>query len=146
VTAIKLKEGRKTARNQRSDANRFAKPEAVVALAKGKGRGVFASRDFARGEIIERAPVIQVSAGDAELIQFTSLGDYTFSGEDGTSLIALGYCSLYNHSRKGNSDYVSNDDCIVVVATKPIKAGEEITFDYGWDDDGLRERGIDPDA
>lgn len=107
-----------------------------VRSAGAKGRGVFALQDIAVGELIERAPVIPVS--EAEIDPNTTLAHYVFEwgGEvagEGTGLaVALGYASLYNHSYTPNSrydrDYGTTE--LVVMAIRPIKAGEEITFNY----------------
>jgi len=100
----------------------------------GKGRGVFATVDLKKEEVVEIAPVIFISQIDTEVIQYTGLGHYIFTAA-GTenSLIALGYASLYNHSSKENCYYISNDKVLIVKTLKDIKKGTELTIDYGWD-------------
>ncbi|MCA9326885.1 SET domain-containing protein-lysine N-methyltransferase, partial [Candidatus Saccharibacteria bacterium] len=56
------------------------------------GRGVFATRNYIAGEVIEVSPVIELSAEDTAQIDKTLLYDYYFGwGEDGDrAAIALG--------------------------------------------------------
>ena len=103
---------------------------------KGKGRGVFALKDFEKGEMIEECPVILLSDKEVALCEQTILDDYVYawkSDEDGA--IALGYGSLYNHSPKPNVEYdlMYKDKTIVYKAIESIKNGEEILLDYNWD-------------
>lgn len=109
-----------------------------VRAAGPKGRGVFAIRDIEEGEEIERAPVVPLKRETIPAINLTPLACYVFEwGEsdwaDGEGVaVALGYVSLYNHSYAPNSryhqDYATNE--IYVRALKPIKAGDEVTFNY----------------
>ena len=63
----------------------------VVKRVKGKGRGVFARRSIARGEIIERVPVIVISAKDfEEHVSRTKLDDYCFLWEGGRIAVTPG--------------------------------------------------------
>lgn len=66
----------------------------------GKGRGVFAQRNFKKGEVIETCPVIVLPAKEIDSLELTQLYNYYFAwgpdSKDGA--IALGYGSLYNHS------------------------------------------------
>lgn len=110
----------------------------AVRKAGEKGRGVFAVRDIEVGELIERAPVVPMGTDTIDPINKTPLSHYVFEwgGEvegEGTGLaMALGYVSLYNHSYTPNSRYTRDYDSteLVVTALKPIKAGDEITFNY----------------
>ena len=49
-----------------------------VRKVQGKGQGVFAERKFARGEVIERAPVIVLPGSQWKLLNGTALKDYPF--------------------------------------------------------------------
>jgi SET domain-containing protein len=110
-------------------------PDIVVGETAGRGRGVFAARDFLPGEVIEVCPVI-VSAGAADegLIERTNFFNYYFGwGEDERACaIALGYGSLYNHSYHPNADHRRDfaAGTITVTAYRHIRAGEEITINY----------------
>lgn len=101
----------------------------------GKGRGVFAGRDFKKGEVIEIAPVIPVSsrnviesgeAPDGYLLDWD--GNY----EDEEYCMPLGYIMLYNHSKTPNIMLDQDFDAYTmsVIALNDIKAGEEMCWNY----------------
>ncbi|MDD5170494.1 MAG: hypothetical protein PHN75_16885, partial [Syntrophales bacterium] len=71
----------------------------------GKGRGVFAARDFRRGELVERAPVITFSNNDVDLIDETALADHYYKWGDSRFALVLGFGSLYNHSLTPNLSF-----------------------------------------
>lgn len=102
-------------------------------MSVGKGRGVFAERNFASGELIECAPVIIVPDKEWPFVSSTILSDYFFETEDGLAAMALGYASLYNHSFDANADYLVADDRVLITALCGINKDEEIFIDYGWD-------------
>ncbi|MED4584879.1 SET domain-containing protein [Brevibacillus choshinensis] len=106
---------------------------------KGKGRGVIAAKDFIKGEIIERSPVIVIPYHELMYILKTILINYIFSWESNQSAIALGYGSLYNHSHHPNATYFTRikDMCIEFQALENIQEGQEITIDYGWHPNGI---------
>ena len=98
------------------------------------GRGVFATRDFAPGDLIEECPVIRLPQPQLEAIRETVLWDYIFGFEDGSGdfAVALGFGSLYNHSDDANADYMKNSasNTITITARRRISAGDEITLGY----------------
>jgi hypothetical protein len=103
------------------------------------GRGVFATRPFAAGEPVEDCPTLEVP--DAEVTGV--LSDYVFNSvEEGEVLLLLGFGMLYNHSAEPNLDYVQYEPRVITfVAARDVRAGEELTIDYGadwWDGRGLR--------
>ncbi len=108
----------------------------VVRRVPGKGRGVFARRPFRRGEVIEVCPVIPLTSAEASACADTILDDYFFEwGERGTTrALALGYGGLYNHSPDPNAAVTRRVGRLnlVITARRPIRAGEQITIDYGW--------------
>jgi SET domain-containing protein len=99
-----------------------------------RGRSVLTSEHIPKDSIIEICPVIILSEEDTKNIHKTHLHDYYFVWdiEKGSSAIALGYGSLYNHSETPNAeielDY--SETCIRFIATRDIDNGEEITIDY----------------
>jgi SET domain-containing protein len=110
-------------------------PRIVVGKTAGRGRGVFAARDFLPGEVIEVCPVIvSAGAGDEGRIDRTNFFNYYFGWGEGerACAIALGYGSLYNHSYHPNADHRRDfaAGTITVTAYRPIRAGEEITINY----------------
>ena len=118
-------------------------PLRVVELGN-RGRGVVADRDIAEGDLIERAPVILVPREDRAAIDASNVGNYIFVWEhdsvaediykpDVRAAVVLGFASLVNHSPDPNCDFVRHIEALAldVFALRDIKAGEELTFDYG---------------
>ena len=111
----------------------FRQSDAVeVKRIKGKGRGVFARRGIARGEVIERVPVLVMTSDEyAKGLSRTPLKDYCFAWGDDEVALALGYGSLYNHSYKPNARYEDvGPSTKAFVALRAIAKGEEITINY----------------
>ena len=110
----------------------------VLRRVRGQGRGVFAGRAFRAGEVIEVCPVIPLTAAEADTCAVTVLDNYFFEwGPDGNAYaLALGYGALYNHAADPNAAFSCRIRQLEIVfrATRPIKAGEQITIDYQWPD------------
>ena len=111
-----------------------------VGLTK-HGRGVFATRKYARDEIIEVCPLVvdhNDSWGEA-------LADYIFGHGSKNSALALGYCSLYNHSDTPNVTYEvdKHTNCMVFKAERDIRSGEQFFVHYGGD--WWESRGLTPE-
>ncbi len=100
----------------------------------GKGRGVFAQRNFKKGEVIESCPVIVLPAKELDTLELTQLYNYYFAwGPDSKdAAIALGYGSLYNHSYMPNARYYKDFDnsLLKYVCIRDIQEDEEITINY----------------
>jgi len=105
-----------------------------VGSSNGKGRGVFAQKRFAKGDIIEYCPVIVIPRDEECLLESTVLFNYTYGWGEGfeDSAIALGFGSLYNHAYRPNAMYkrMYENMVIVYVALRDIAEGEEITINY----------------
>ena len=129
------------------DPNLFQQSDVVEVrrvLNRGKGgRGVFARRDVATGEVVERVPVLLIPRaqvfGPTELARRAArISWYVFSWiktkRDYVAL-SLGYGSIYNHSDTPNAKYaMSPPDVMEFIAIRPIRAGEEILIDYHGDE------------
>ena len=76
-----------------------------IDVSPGKGRGVFATRSFEKGDVIERCPVVVLSPDDADAADDTALQPYLYEwGSDGESRgLPLGYGAIYNHSLTPNA-------------------------------------------
>ena len=111
----------------------------VVVKIAGKGRGVRAGRRFRQDELIERAPVVVLSAVDWEIASQTDVSRYCFSwGRGGAQAgIALGTGSLFNHSYAPNAYArpLARERLMEFVALRDIEENEEITINYNGDPD-----------
>ncbi|MFL5330837.1 MAG: SET domain-containing protein [Gemmataceae bacterium] len=114
----------------------------IVRRAAGKGRGVFAGRNFRKGEIIEVCPVIPMKAREANACGDTILDDYFFEwGPKGNDYaILMGYGGLYNNSDDPNATYDGRLKRLEMVfrALRDIKKGEEILINYNWPSQGKK--------
>lgn len=100
-----------------------------------KGRGVFAQKRFAPGELIEQAPVIVLPNAQVGFLDQTLLKDYYYHWDDASVALALGFGSLYNHAYAPNAHYVKSVKEVLIkfVALRTIEVGEEITVNYNGD-------------
>lgn len=103
-----------------------------IGHSPGKGRGVFAAKDFKKGEIIECCPMIIIPRNQVMKMSDTILGEYLFALAEGQCAIILGYGSIYNHSYHPNAvySYVLEEVCLEFQALVNIQAGQEITVNY----------------
>ena len=99
-----------------------------------KGSGVFTTRDFREGDLIETCHVIECPEQDTALIDRTFLYNYYFNWgpKHDKVAIALGYGSLYNHSYEPNAIYIKDfkKNLLIFKCLKSIQKGEEITVHY----------------
>jgi|RhiMethySRZTD1v2_1073278.scaffolds.fasta_scaffold2082937_1 SET domain-containing protein len=110
-------------------------PGLRIGPSPGRGRGVFATRAFAAGEVIERAPVLVFPRADVRPLAGTLLDHYWFWWDDAHNAVSFGCGSLYNHDSPANARFVRDAvrQVIVFVAVRAIASGEEITINYGGD-------------
>ncbi|GGH53285.1 SET domain-containing protein-lysine N-methyltransferase [Paenibacillus silvae] len=102
-------------------------------------RGVFATVDIAKGQLIHQAPVVPYPNEDHEHIEKTILEDYVFEYGANHTAILLGYGSLINHSYEPNATYDINfeNHTFDFYAYTDIKAGEEILINYNGEEDNM---------
>jgi hypothetical protein len=100
------------------------------------GRGVFASGNIKREEVIEKCPVLILPRKDYPNLKKTALRNYYFMWGKSTAAVCFGYGSLYNHSYQPNATYKKRvkEQTIEFVAITDIKKGEEITVNYNYGD------------
>ncbi|MBM4069547.1 MAG: SET domain-containing protein [Planctomycetes bacterium] len=103
-----------------------------VKRVKGKGRGVFARCDIARGSVIEVAPVMLVPVATiVDGLHNPDLARFYFMWNDKYVAMVLGYGSLYNHSYQPNARYEDGrGKTLLFRSIRKIKAGDEITINY----------------
>jgi len=97
-----------------------------------KANGLFASKDFKKGETIEVCPVLKIDSN----IKNNIINEYIFKSNNDNkhNLLAMGYCGLINHNKDAvNVTWtVSNDNkTIRFYCVKNIKKGEELFTNYG---------------
>uniref|UniRef100_A0A0G4G876 SET domain-containing protein n=1 Tax=Chromera velia CCMP2878 TaxID=1169474 RepID=A0A0G4G876_9ALVE len=121
---------------------------------KGLKQGVFAARDFKKGDLVESCTYLMEKVKYVHKKMF--LYDYYFEGNyiwedtkgirsDGKgpdlALFPLGLCMLYNHQNEPNVDYEVKvlPDVFEIIALRDIQAGEELFIDYGGEYWSYRE-------
>ncbi len=100
-----------------------------------KGRGAFAKRDFAEGEIVEQCPVIILLRPFEQLPPRlkTMVFNWGYLAKTTPShALALGFGSLYNHDNPANLRYegAPDDEAIHYIAVRAINKDEELTINY----------------
>ena len=98
------------------------------------GLGVFADKDYERGEVIETCWLREIDPcsfvdcfGEGRHI-----ADFLFF-LGGAYYIVTGDASLYNHSEKANARYAMFVEQLVFSANTAIAEGDEITIDYDYE-------------
>ncbi len=107
---------------------KYEAPTTNIKPSKIGSRGVFANKNYKEGEILEVCPCIKQDHN----MELGKIADYLFNFNDEESLIAFGYCSMYNHSDNPNAEWnIINENQMKVIALRNIKKGEEIFISYG---------------
>jgi uncharacterized protein len=101
------------------------------------GRGVFATADIARGQVIEIAPIVVVPEEDWIHLERTTLGGYLYDTGDGRAAVAGGSASFYNHACPANATYLADPEeaTVTIEAVRSIRKGDEICINYNGDPD-----------
>jgi SET domain-containing protein len=110
----------------------------ISELSNGEfNRGVFATQNISKGQLIHEAPVIPYLNEEHEFIEKTILADYAFEYGINHTAILLGYGSLFNHSYTPNATYDINfkNHTFDFYAYTDINAGDEILINYNGDED-----------
>ena len=114
-----------------------------IEIKEGRyGRGVFATRAFAKGDAVEACPTLELHGDNVT----GRLGDYVFGSAESEDnvVLPLGYGMLYNHSYEANCEYVQDGpEVITFITTRDVEAGEELTIDYG--EEWWSTRNLEPD-
>ena len=109
----------------------------LIREVAGKGRGVFTSKGFRKGDLIEVCPMLVFSTAERTLLDQTLLYNYMFlwGDDDSQSALALGYGSLYNHSSSPNVRYLVDyeNQTLEVHSIADIAPGAELCFNYNGD-------------
>lgn len=97
------------------------------------GRGVFATKPFRSGALIEECPLLVIEAYVPELDDYVIRWDDHVDADDDTLLLPLGYGALYNHSDQPNAYWEPERSrtLMIIWACRDIAADEEIVISYG---------------
>lgn len=100
-----------------------------------KGRGVFALRDFAEGEVVEVCPVVLFRMPYEKLPEEVKTLVFHWgqlAGMKNTQALALGYGSMYNHDNPSSMRYEADESGLMLrfIAVRRVAAGEELTINY----------------
>ncbi|MHB1922266.1 MAG: SET domain-containing protein [Chitinophagaceae bacterium] len=105
-----------------------------IKRSEGKGRGVFTKEGIPSKTVIEISPVIVLSPTDTGKVDQTKLHNYIFLwGKNLTrTCLALGFCSVYNHSYEPNCEYEMDfdEETMRIITLRSIKKGEELFINY----------------
>ena len=103
-----------------------------------QGYGVFATKKFLPGDIIEECPLVFLKKSEP----LCALNDMAFGWDENFHILALGYGSLYNHAQENNAKYYRDEEnqLSIYKAIKVIYPNEEIFIHYGAD--WFQRRGI----
>lgn len=119
------------------------RPGLYIISSDEKDRCVHCMEDIEKGSVIEVCPVIILDKKDTAIIHKSILHDYYFMWDidKGSSAIALGFGSLYNHSQTPNAEFeiVAASKEMRFYAIRDIPAGTEICINYI----GLKIEGMD---
>jgi len=129
--------------NSAGDTEALAVGDGVEIREGRHGRGVFATRAFAEGDVVEHCPVIELPGPEV----VGRLSDYVFKSTEGDDevLLVLGFGMLYNHGAPANVDYAQETPRTMTFYTlRDVEPGEELTIDYG--EEWWQTRGLEPDA
>ena len=107
---------------------------AVRETGDPRGRGVFALRDFGKGECVEVCPVVPVATDHDRLpveLRRRVFDWFALAGGPEPCAIALGYGSLYNHANPVHSAiWPTGPAASLFVAARQISTDEELTINY----------------
>jgi len=109
-------------KNKRYDDN----PQAYVAGSPIHGRGLFARHDIQCDDYIGTYEGPTTQENGMHVLWLWNEESKRWEGIDGNNEMRF-----LNHSSRPNADWWGTD----LYATRDIAADEEITFDYGWDEE-----------
>jgi len=105
------------------------------------GRGVMATEYINEGTLLETCPVLPLTTADTELVNQTSLKQYTFvfDKEKKQDCLVMGLGELYNHSDSPNVGYRLDPVARTMefYTLRPVAKDEQLFTDYRQDDDTI---------
>lgn len=108
-----------------------------ISTSPEMGRGLYASRDIERGELVTLCDLLVLSPEDTTKVNETDLKYYTFVYNQKQDCLVLGDGEIFNHDESPNVVYFLQHDGprlkMHFVATRDITEGEQLFIDYGHD-------------
>jgi hypothetical protein len=101
----------------------------------GKGRGIFATRQFRSGEVVCTYTGTVVNSEDEVPAELEEYVIYNKTGGIIVPVIGRPGGHMANHSCRPNTAFDDDSrraDMMLLRATRPIVAGDEVTVYYGW--------------
>ena len=99
------------------------------------GRGLFARRALAARTTAVEVPARVLAATDADALADHPLASYLVAWDDEAAAVPFGVLSFTNHATPPNAHLVVDHEAVSVslVTLRRVRAGEELTIDYGQD-------------
>lgn len=108
-----------------------------IEIIEGMGRGLLATRNISKLEIICICELLILSENDTIKVNETELKYYTFKYNDGQDCLVLGDGEIFNHSDIENVGYnlMDFDDRKVMLffSKRDIISGEQLLINYNDD-------------
>lgn len=112
-----------------------------LGYSRVQGRGVFATEDITKGELIERCPMVPL-AWRMNYHKDPVIWQYCFTQScpckecerhGGHFLMVLGYGQVYNHQNENNAEiqFDLKNSIADIKCVNPISTGDEIFVNYG---------------
>lgn len=108
-----------------------------IRVSARHGRGLFAARTLAAGEVIGTYPLLVLSADEIDALKATRLYHYVFfvdEPEPGRvrAAVAFGEISMCNHSGEANAVFSvdAEAETVTLKAAVRVESGTEILIDY----------------
>lgn len=94
-------------------------------------RGLVATEKISKDQVVESCPAI-IFTKNPKIIEQTIFDHYVFDWDETHEALALGYGSLYNHSKQPNVKFELDmiNKLVVFVAISNIEIGEELLINY----------------
>jgi uncharacterized protein len=113
------------------------KDKVQIRTTRKYGKGLYATKNIKKGEIVEISPVVVLDKCDSGTLSSTKLNVYVFEWNKSSSALALGVGSLFNHcsNHRLNVTYMNSFGTkeIVFMTSRSVKKGEQLFINYGYD-------------
>ena len=102
------------------------------------GRGIFAKRLIACGEVLGRFHTIRLPPHEVAAMRGSTLSHFWFEDDaDGAAFVVLGWIEMVNHATTPNTDrswqVTPEGEVVTLHALCDIHKGEQLFIDYKFD-------------